>query len=61
MFAGTLLSGVVPPPPQLLLILPAICLVLGLFLIMAWIRKTARAIDAKKREAALAAAAKKGN
>lgn len=57
--SGTPLSGVIPGPPQLLLILPALALILGVSVISWWVRKTARELDEKKRQAALAA--KKGN
>ena len=46
---GTILEGVIPGPPALLLILPAIALVVGLTGIMGWVRSTARALDEKKR------------
>ena len=57
--SGTPLSGIVPGPPQLLLALPALALVLGVTVISWWVRKTARALDERKRQAALSA--KKAN
>ena len=50
---GTPLEGVIPGPPILLLALPALALVVGLTVIMGWVRSTARALDEKKRLAAL--------
>ena len=50
--ASTPLEGIVPGPPGLLLVLPALALALGVTLISFWIRKTSRALDAKKRQAA---------
>jgi len=60
-FKGSPLEGVIPGPPVFLLILPALALVLGMTVIMGWIRGTARSLDAKKRQAAQAAAPKKTN
>ena len=54
----TPLQGVLPGPPQFLLILPALALIVGLTGISWWVKKTARALDEKKRKAALEA--KKG-
>jgi len=58
-FKETPLDGVIPGPPVLLLVLPSLALVLGLTVIMGWIRKTSRALDEKKRQNALEAALKK--
>ena len=52
---STLLEGIVPGHPVLLLALPALCLIVGLTGITWWVRKTARALDEKKRQQALAA------
>ena len=54
MVAGTPLEGIIPGPPALLLVLPAIAFVLGVTVISHWVRSTARALDEKKRQAQLA-------
>ena len=57
-FKGTPLAGVIPGPPIFLIVLPMLALVVGMTVIMGWVRKTARSLDAKKRQAAQAAAKK---
>ena len=52
---ATPLEGVVPGPPQLLLVLPALAFVVGVTGIASWVRKTARTLDEKKRLATTAA------
>ena len=48
-----MLEGLIPGPPSLLLVLPALALVLGVSLIQGWVVKTSQALEEKKRQAAL--------
>ena len=41
----TPLEGIIPGPPALLLVLPALAIVVGVTVISVWIRKTSRALD----------------
>lgn len=43
-------GGIVPGHPVLLLALPSLCLIVGVTGISWWVRKTARALDEKKRQ-----------
>jgi len=60
-FVSTPLEGLIPGPPGLLLLLPALALVIGVTGISFWIRKTSRALDAERAARARAAAGKKAN